>query len=69
MTEGEAIHSLAALAQETRLRVFRHLVTAEPAGATPGQLAEALDRCRPMDTVDLRVAARALVDEVRSADR
>ena len=42
MTEGEAIQSLAALAQETRLRVFRHLVRAEPAGATPGQLAEAL---------------------------
>ena len=46
MTETEAIHALGALAQETRLRVFRQLVAAEPAGLTPGQLSEALE-CSP----------------------
>jgi len=33
---------LAALAQETRLDVYRLLVQAGPAGATPGEIAESL---------------------------
>lgn len=40
MEEAEAIQSLAALAQEVRLRVFRALVVAGPAGLTPGALGE-----------------------------
>ncbi|KQX84861.1 Helix-turn-helix domain protein [compost metagenome] len=42
MEEDIVIRSLAALAQPVRLRVFRALVVAGPAGLTPGALAEAL---------------------------
>ncbi|MCX7556626.1 helix-turn-helix domain-containing protein [Xanthomonadaceae bacterium JHOS43] len=38
MKESDAIQSLAALAQSVRLRVFRALVVAGPAGLTPGAL-------------------------------
>ena len=43
MTEIDAVRSLAALAQEVRLRVFRALVVAGTEGLTPGALAEQLD--------------------------
>ncbi|MDH5231769.1 MAG: metalloregulator ArsR/SmtB family transcription factor [Gammaproteobacteria bacterium] len=36
------VNSLAALAQENRIRVFRHLVQAGPQGLAAGQLAEEL---------------------------
>ena len=42
MEEKEVIKSLAALAQPNRLQLFRALVTAGKAGATPGQLGENL---------------------------
>lgn len=42
-TESEALRSLAALAQAQRLRAFRALVVAGPAGLTPGLLAVQLD--------------------------
>ncbi|MGI9132735.1 MAG: ArsR/SmtB family transcription factor, partial [Rhodoferax sp.] len=42
MNESEIIRSLAALAQEVRLRVFRALVVAGAAGMTPGALCEQL---------------------------
>ncbi len=42
-TENEALRSLAALAQAQRLRAFRALVVAGPAGLTPGLLAVQLD--------------------------
>lgn len=42
MEEQLIIRSLAALAQNHRLRVFRLLVVAGPQGLTPGALAEAL---------------------------
>lgn len=40
MTETDVVRSLAALAQESRLRVFRALVVAGPEGLTPGALVE-----------------------------
>ncbi|RZL02062.1 MAG: ArsR family transcriptional regulator [Rubrivivax sp.] len=43
MEEKEIVKSLAALAQPVRLRVFRLLVVAGPAGMTPSALSEALD--------------------------
>ncbi len=43
LTELQALLSLAALAQELRLRAFRTLVVAGPQGLTAGALAEALD--------------------------
>ena len=42
MQETQAIRSLAALAQEARLRSFRALVVAGPEGLTPSTLAEQL---------------------------
>lgn len=43
MNETTAVAALAALAQEARLRVFRALVGAGPAGMTPGTLSALLD--------------------------
>ena len=43
MQEIDVIRSLAALAQEVRLRVFRALVVAGNQGLTPGALSEQLD--------------------------
>lgn len=43
MEEHEVVKSLSALAQPSRLRVFRSLVVAGPAGLTPGALSEELD--------------------------
>lgn len=42
MDEADVIRALGALAQETRLRIFRMLVVAGPQGVMPGQMAEAL---------------------------
>lgn len=43
MQESQAIHVLAALAQEVRLRVFRALVVAGHTGLTPSALSEQLE--------------------------
>jgi DNA-binding transcriptional ArsR family regulator len=43
MDEAQAVRALGALAQETRLRIFRLLVVAGPAGLTPGYMATELD--------------------------
>ena len=43
MQETDVVRALAALAQEVRLRVFRALVVAGPAGLTPGDLAAELE--------------------------
>jgi ArsR family transcriptional regulator, arsenate/arsenite/antimonite-responsive transcriptional repressor len=40
MEEEDAVQALGALAQESRLRVFRLLVTAGPAGMPAGRIAE-----------------------------
>ncbi len=43
MDEALAVKALAALAQTSRLRVFRAIVGAGPEGVQPGQLSAALD--------------------------
>jgi DNA-binding transcriptional ArsR family regulator len=43
MPEADVIRALSALAQETRLRIFRMLVVAGPAGVLPSHMAQALD--------------------------
>ena len=43
MENKDAIEALAALAQETRLRVFRLLVQAGPNGRPAGEIAQAVD--------------------------
>jgi len=42
MDENSVVAALSALAQQSRLRVFRLLVTAGPAGLPAGQIAEEL---------------------------
>jgi DNA-binding transcriptional ArsR family regulator len=42
MDEADVVRALSALAQETRLRIFRMLVVAGPRGVSPGQMAEQL---------------------------
>lgn len=42
MKDQEVVRVLAALAQASRLQIFRQLVVAGPAGMTPSQLSEAL---------------------------
>ncbi|MEJ2479991.1 MAG: metalloregulator ArsR/SmtB family transcription factor [Acidihalobacter sp.] len=42
MKTQQIIAALSALAQESRLAIFRSLVVAGPQGMTPGELAEAL---------------------------
>lgn len=42
MEESDVIAALSALAQDSRLRVFRLLVTAGPSGLPAGQIAEEL---------------------------
>ena len=43
MNESSVVKALGALAQETRLKLFRLLVVAGTEGLTPGQMAETLD--------------------------
>ena len=43
LDESTAVKALAALAQAQRLRTFRALVVAGPAGLTPGVIAEKLE--------------------------
>jgi len=50
----QAVDKLAALAQETRLRIFRLLVEAGPEGMNAGAIAEALDI--PAATLSFHVA-------------
>lgn len=42
MTETDVVRALGALAQDTRLKLFRLLVVAGPQGLTPGHLADTL---------------------------
>lgn len=42
MEQTDAVKCLAALAQGTRLEIYRALVVAGPSGMTPGQLSEQL---------------------------
>ncbi len=42
MEESDVVKALGALAQETRLRIFRLLVVAGPQGMTPGHMSEQL---------------------------
>ena len=43
MEQNDVVRSLAALAHDLRLQVFRMLVVAGPAGMTPGAISEQLD--------------------------
>jgi DNA-binding transcriptional ArsR family regulator len=69
MKSIEAIDSLAALAQESRLALFRLLVKRGPEGYTPGQLSEKLDVPGPTLSFHLKELQRANLIEARREGR
>lgn len=65
----DAVSGLAALAQESRLAVFRHLVEAGPAGDTPGRIAGRLGLPPSTLSFHLKELARAGLVRTRSSSR
>jgi DNA-binding transcriptional ArsR family regulator len=59
MKETQALAALAALSQETRLRIFRRLVRSEAPGQPAGQIAEALEIPPPTLSFHLKELLRA----------
>lgn len=59
LTAAGAVAALAALAQPTRLAIFRRLVEYAPDGLTPGALAEALDLAGPTLSFHLKELVNA----------
>ena len=59
MESKDAIARLAALAQETRLSIFRLLVRHNPEGLTPGLIADELALPAPTLSFHLRTLAQA----------
>ena len=69
MKSKEAVGSLAALAQESRLAIFRALVKRGPEGYTPTQLAEKLDVTASTLSFHLKELQRAALIDVRRDGR
>ena len=59
MESKQALASLSALAQETRLAIFRRLVRAGPEGESAGEIAEALRTPAPTLSFHLKELERA----------
>ncbi len=69
MKSNDAIESLSALAQETRLAIFRMLVKRGPEGYTPTQLGEKLSVSAPTLSFHLKELQRAGLVDVRRDGR
>jgi DNA-binding transcriptional ArsR family regulator len=69
MKSNDAIDSLAALAQESRLAIFRILVKRGPEGYTPTQLGENLNVSSPTLSFHLKELQRAGLVDVRRDGR
>jgi ArsR family transcriptional regulator len=69
MKSTTAVESLAALAQESRLAIFRALVRRGPEGYTPSQLAEKLDVSASTLSFHLKELQRAELIDVRRDGR
>ncbi len=69
MKSKDAIESLAALAQESRLAIFRMLVKRGPEGYTPTQLGEKLNVTSPTLSFHLKELQRAGLVDVRRDGR
>ncbi len=70
LSAADAVDALAALAQPTRLAIFRRLVEFAPDGQTPGELADALDLPAPTLSFHLKELANAgLVGDTREGRR
>ena len=63
METKQALQALSALAQESRLSIFRLLVGAGPAGLAAGSIGEALDL--PPATLSFHLAGLARADSAR----
>jgi ArsR family transcriptional regulator len=59
MKQSDALTALSALSQETRLAVFRFLVTAGPEGAPAGEIAEKLKVAAPTLSFHLKELEQA----------
>lgn len=69
METKQAVDKLAALAQETRLKIFRLLVTSGPEGMNAGAIAEALDVPAPTLSFHIAHLARAGLVDSRQESR
>jgi DNA-binding transcriptional ArsR family regulator len=69
MQISEAVIGLAALANESRLAVFRHLVEAGPAGDTPGRIAARLGLAPSTLSFHLKELAHAGLVRSRASSR
>jgi DNA-binding transcriptional ArsR family regulator len=69
MKSNDAVESLAALAQDSRLAIFRMLVRRGPAGYTPTELAERLNVTSPTLSFHLKELQRARLIDVRRDGR
>jgi ArsR family transcriptional regulator len=69
MKSNEVVEGLAALAQESRLAIFRMLVKRGPEGYTPTQLGEKLNLASPTLSFHLKQLQRAGLIDVRRDGR
>lgn len=69
METRQAVAKLSALAQESRLRIFRLLVEAGPAGMNAGAIAEALDLAPATLSFHVAHLARAGLVDARQESR
>jgi ArsR family transcriptional regulator len=69
MDTGQAVDKLSALAQETRLRIFRLLVEAGDAGVNAGAIAEALELAPATLSFHVAQLTRAGLVEARQESR
>ncbi len=69
MQTNEAVDSLAALAQETRLKIFRLLIEAGEAGLNAGAIADALELAPATLSFHVAQLARAGLVQARQESR
>jgi ArsR family transcriptional regulator len=69
MKSSDAVRSLSALAQETRLSVYRLLVQQGPSGMAAGEIAAALDLAPATLSFHLKELAHAGLVTARQAGR